>query len=312
MVAHGRPQQNYPAYQHIAAITSTTNTTQAPNYQPQPPQRPAPYYPPLYQQPYPRYNPQQLYPQPYYPPQAPQQPRPPRNQFPQIPMLYGDLLPSLLARNLVQLRAPPRVPNPIPPWYRADRTCAFHQNASGHDIEHCYPLKEEVLKLIHSKELTFTDPDPVVQNNPLPPHGPAVNMIQVCPEDGLILNARDIKTPLVPIHIRMCEATMFSHNHGICTVCFVDPRRCVQVQNDVQGLLDRRELMVTRRGKDVCVVTPVFKTREPLVTTPPSNAKSVRTPLVICHPGPTPYASQKAIPYKYECTILKTLNIPIH
>jgi len=58
MVAHGRPQQNYPAYQHIAAITSTTNTTQAPNYQPQPPQRPAPYYPPLYQQPYPEYNPQ--------------------------------------------------------------------------------------------------------------------------------------------------------------------------------------------------------------------------------------------------------------
>jgi len=100
-------------------------------------------------------------------------------------MLYGDLLPSLLVRNLVQLRAPPRVPNPLPPWYRADRTCAFHHNAPGHDIEHCFPLKEDVQKLIHSKELTFTDP--AVQNNPLPPHGPAVNMIQVCSEDGLIL-----------------------------------------------------------------------------------------------------------------------------
>ena len=28
-------------------------------------------------------------------------------------------------------------------------------------------------------------------------------------------------------------------------------------------------------------------------------------PLVICLPGPKPYASQKAIPYKYECTILE-------
>jgi len=171
--------------------------------------------------------------------------------------------------------------------------------------------------LIHSKELSFTDPDPVVQNNPLPPHGPAVNMIQVYSEDGIILNAQDIKTPLVPIHIRMCEATMFSHNHGVCEVCSVDPRGCVQVQNDVQGLLDRRELMVTRRdkGKDVCVVTPVFKIREPLVITP-SSVKPVRTPLVICCPGPKPYTSQKATPYKYECTILEDdkeipLNPPV-
>ena len=111
---------------------------------------------------------------------------------------------------------------------------------------------------------------------------------------------------------------MFSHNHGICTICSVYSRGCVQVQNDVQGLLDRREIMVTRRGKDkdVCVVTPVFKTREPLVITPPSSAKPVRTPLVICRPGPTPYASQKAIPYKYECTILEDdkeipLNPPV-
>jgi len=111
---------------------------------------------------------------------------------------------------------------------------------------------------------------------------------------------------------------MFSHNHGVCAVCSVDPRGCVQVPNDVQGLLDRRELMVTRRGKDkdVCVVTPMFKTRELLMITPPSSAKPVRTPLVICRPGPTPYASQKAIPYKYECTILEDdkelpLNPPV-
>jgi hypothetical protein len=40
MVAHGRPQQNYPAYQHVAAITPATNAIQPPNFQPQFPQYP--------------------------------------------------------------------------------------------------------------------------------------------------------------------------------------------------------------------------------------------------------------------------------
>jgi len=80
----------------------------------------------------------------------------------------------------------------------------------------------------------------------------------------------------------------------------------VQVQNDIQGLLDRKELIVTRedKGKSVSVVTPVFKTQEWLVVTP-NSAKPAVTPLVIFLPGPKPYVSQKAIPYKYECTILE-------
>jgi hypothetical protein len=85
-------------------------------------------------------------------------------------MLYKDLLPSLLARNLVQLKAPPQVQNPLPHWYRADRTCDFHQGAPGHDIEQCYCLKDEVQKLIQSKDLSFTDLGPNVQVNPLPDH----------------------------------------------------------------------------------------------------------------------------------------------
>ena len=48
MVAHGRPQQNYPTYQHIVAITPAANTTQTLNYQPQFPQ-------------YPQQHPHQLY-----------------------------------------------------------------------------------------------------------------------------------------------------------------------------------------------------------------------------------------------------------
>jgi hypothetical protein len=146
--------------------------------------------------------------------------------------------------------------------------------------------------LIQRKELSFIDPDPIVQNNPLPPHGPAVNMIQDYQEVGLVLRAHDIRTPLVPIHVKMCEATLFSHDHEVCDVCSVHPQGCMQVQNDVQGLLDRKELIVTRKEKDksVCVVTSVFKTRERLVIMP-NSAKPAGTPLVICPPGPLPYTS---------------------
>jgi len=34
-VAHGRPQQRYPGYQHVAAVMPTTNVVQNPGYQPQ-------------------------------------------------------------------------------------------------------------------------------------------------------------------------------------------------------------------------------------------------------------------------------------
>jgi hypothetical protein len=71
-------------------------------------------------------------------------------------------------------------------------------------------------------------------------------------------------------------------------------------------LLDGKEFVVTRKEKDksVCVVTPVFRTREPLVITV-NRARPAGTPLVICPPEQLPYSSQKAVPYNYEYTILE-------
>ena len=121
----------------------------------------------------------------------PQQPfnqpnRPQRTQsFDPIPMKYADLLPALLAKNLVQTKPPPPVPKRLPAWYRTDLTCAFHQGAPGHDVEHCYALKKEVQNLVRANLLSFRDSNPNVQVNPLPNHGSSVNMIQdyqeVCP-----------------------------------------------------------------------------------------------------------------------------------
>jgi hypothetical protein len=114
MVAQGRPQQKYSAYQHIDAVTPATIASQQPGCQPQYPQ------------------------QPYHQQQPRQQAS--RAQFAPIPVKYEVLL-QLLERNLVQTKAPPPVSTRLPAWYIPDLFCTFHQGAPSHDIEHCNAMK---------------------------------------------------------------------------------------------------------------------------------------------------------------------------
>ncbi|KAK2381912.1 hypothetical protein QL285_069482 [Trifolium repens] len=79
--------------------------------------------------------------------------------FDPIPMSYADLLLALIGKNLVQTRAPPHVPAPLPIWFKSDHFCAFHQGAPGHDIEDCWALKYEVQKLTRANVLSFKDPN---------------------------------------------------------------------------------------------------------------------------------------------------------
>ncbi|GAU52023.1 hypothetical protein TSUD_418400, partial [Trifolium subterraneum] len=301
MVAQGRPQPRYPAYQHVSAITPTS--------QPQMTQAPLPQYPYPYQQPYPQ--------QPQIRPQTPQQPynypnRTQRNPpFDPIPMKYADLLPALLAKNFVQTRPPPPVPAVLPTWYRSDLTCAFHQGAPGHDVERCYALKKAVQELIRNKVLSFKDENPNVRNNPLPNHGSSVHFIQDCQETSTILSVKDVKTPLVPIHSKMCEAKLFSHDHETCEKCLRNPQGCSRVQEDIQRLMDKGELVVTKKSEDVCVIVPEFNTSDRLEMIYNSGEPTV-TPLVICLPGPMPYTSLRAVPYRYDATMLQDgVEVPI-
>jgi hypothetical protein len=77
--------------------------------------------------------------------------------FDSISMPYADLLPALIWKNLVQTRAPPPVPAPLPRWFKSDHFCAFHQGAPGHDIEDCWALKYEVQRLTRTNVLCFKD-----------------------------------------------------------------------------------------------------------------------------------------------------------
>ena len=83
--------------------------------------------------------------------------------------------------------------------------------------------------MIESDDLSFTDNHQNAQNNPIPPHGPDVNMVEESQEDGRIHKVQDIKTLWVPIHARMCKAALFSHYHAACNECSANPRGCLLV-----------------------------------------------------------------------------------
>jgi hypothetical protein len=222
-------------------------------------------------------------------------------QIDPIPVTYAELLPRLLRKNLVQLRAPLPVPEKLPAWYKPDQPCVFHQGIPGHSIENCYAMKNVVQRLINGKNITFTDSTPNVQTNPFLNHGAAaVIMVEDCQKTYLILDIQCIRMPLVPLHAKLLEVNLFDHYHDVYEACLLNPWGCQKVKDDIQGLLDRGELVVERKCNDVCVITP----EEPLEIFYESQ-KSVVAPLVICLPGPMPYASEKAIPYKYNATMIK-------
>jgi hypothetical protein len=123
-------------------------------------------------------------------------------------MRYAELLPTLLAKGHCVTRPGKPPPNPLPPRFRHDLTCEFHQGAQGHDTEGCYALKYIVKDLIEKGRLTFENSVPHVLDNPLPNHA-AVNMIEafegipVLQEDPM-LDVRNVVTPLVPFHVKLC------------------------------------------------------------------------------------------------------------
>ena len=106
------PQHKYLVYYPVAAVTPA-NAVRNPGYQPQ------------FQQ---------------YQQQPRQQAQ--RTQIDPIPMKYADLFPRLLERKLIYTKAPLPVPVKLTARYRPDLFCAFHQGASGHDIEHCFPFRK--------------------------------------------------------------------------------------------------------------------------------------------------------------------------
>jgi len=57
------------------------------------------------------------------------------------------------------------MPKKLPAWFRANLSCTCHQGAPGHDVEHCYALKNALQDLIQANILSF-EGQPQVQQRP--------------------------------------------------------------------------------------------------------------------------------------------------
>ncbi|KAK2421636.1 hypothetical protein QL285_032245 [Trifolium repens] len=77
--------------------------------------------------------------------------------YDRIPMLYGQILPRLLYKGLVQLKPLDPVSPPYPPGFDENARCDYHNGSPGHNVENCRAFKHKVQELIDQKLLTFKE-----------------------------------------------------------------------------------------------------------------------------------------------------------
>ncbi|XP_050889657.1 uncharacterized protein LOC127094942 [Lathyrus oleraceus] len=149
---------------------------------------------------------------------------------------------------------------------------------------------------------------PNVKDNPMPSHGPSsVNNIEVCLNEQRVTKIEEIRRSVVEIHSVLCAHGLFQHDHQICGTCSVNSRGCRKIQDDLQGVLDQGLIQISRQvsspesqEQEVNVIIPCFNILEKV-----EIAYHPREPVVICPPGPMPYTSDKAVPYRYAATIIE-------
>ncbi|KAK2383114.1 hypothetical protein QL285_070601 [Trifolium repens] len=80
--------------------------------------------------------------------------------YDRIPMPYGQILPHLLHKGLVQLKPLDPVSPPYPPGFDENARCDYQSGSPGHNIEHCRGFKYKVQEFIDQKLLTFKEGEP--------------------------------------------------------------------------------------------------------------------------------------------------------
>jgi len=169
-------------------------------------------------------------------------------------MTYGDLLPSLVANQMVVI-SPGRIYQPpFPKWYNPNATCAYHGKTPSHSTEQCLAFKHKVQSLIEAGLLTFQEDRPNVKKNPLANHGGgAVNAIESgrqCRSKPL----KDVTTPRRFIYEALQKGGVIPRGGYEKDSCLMHPgaqhnmETCLAVEDMLQQMIDQGRLEIGNEG----------------------------------------------------------------
>ena len=160
-------------------------------------------------------------------------------------MRYGELLPSLIANQLVVVIPGRVLQSPFPKWYNPSVTYTYHGGAPGHSVEQCLALKSKVQGLIEAGWLIFQEDGPNIKTNPLANHGGgAVNAIKVSRSHRPKL-LKDVMTSRRFIYKALQKAGMIPHGGHREDSCLMhsgilhDMETCSAVRNLLQQMIDQ-------------------------------------------------------------------------
>ncbi|XP_045802534.1 uncharacterized protein LOC123896156 [Trifolium pratense] len=77
--------------------------------------------------------------------------------FDPVPLSYGQILPYLIQKGLVEPRPLPPAKKPYPPGFDMNVRCDYHAGSLGHNVEDCRAFKYKVQELIDRKLLSFKE-----------------------------------------------------------------------------------------------------------------------------------------------------------
>jgi len=217
-------------------------------------------------------------------------------------MPYADLLPSLIANQMVVVTPGRIFQFPFPRWYNPNATCAYHGSVPGHSIEQCMAFKHKVQGLIDAGWLTFQKDGPNIKTNPLV-RGPTVNAVADCRPQRL-KQMKDVVTSRRFILKAWREEDIICFDGSEEDTCFVHPgaahdeEACPMAEDLLQRIMDQGcfEVCCANKGEQhVCMQ---------LADKSPSKPK----PLVIHftkdsvaqkHRGFRPIPVKKPVPFPY-------------
>ncbi|KAF1866007.1 hypothetical protein Lal_00041705 [Lupinus albus] len=223
-----------------------------------------------------------------------------------------------------------QTPNTTAPWYDPNANCDYHSGIIGHSTETCRALKHRIQDLIDSKWLEFKDAVPTITGNPLPNHGnQGINVLEQDNDMAVVEKVEDMKTPLKVIFKVLCQQGLVemvgggAYEDDVCLMHGILDHTleiCTEFKALVQRLLDSRLLVIEKKikGSDIFVLERDQKIQDRIITrkfvpvlnipagTPSYTAPPRWVPRLYIesgatrHPGPFPYKSDKAVPWKYQ------------